>query len=185
MNANPGITGILTLETEQFEDKRGSLSRLFDQTLWDKCDFDVTWRQAFVSRTDHRNTVRGLHYQFGDGAEAKMIAPLNGEFVWVCVDLREKSATFGNHVCYTMQPGLGEVIVIPAGFAHGCMSLTDAVEILILSNAEPAPELGGGIRWDDPQLGIKWPQLGNDVIISDDHDAYPGFDHFLETRGSL
>lgn len=179
------IDGIHLLDAGEFTDQRGSLLRLF-QSLDDlKTGFDTTWRQGFISRTTRRNTIRGLHYQYGESAEAKLISPLNGSLVWVVVDLRAGSGTFANWRSIEVSNDANQSLLIGPGFAHGCLSLSDDAEVVILSNAEHAPEQGGGIRWDDPTLSIVWPDLGGPPVISEEHGRYPDFSHFLETRGTL
>ena len=185
MSSSQELEGVSLLDIETFADHRGSLSRAYEAARIDGCDFDTTWRQAFVSRTEHRNTVRGLHYQFGDGAEAKLITPLSGELFWVSIDLREGSLTFGESVTVVLSRENGHALLVAPRFAHGCLSLTNDAEVFILSNINSAAEFAGGIHWNDPQLAIDWPALGGDPIISEDHASYPGFDQFIATRGHL
>ena len=185
MSPASNIEGLYFLESDEFSDHRGSLSRVFQSSGLTDLDFNTTWRQAFISRTTKKNTVRGLHYQYGDGEEAKLIIPLSGEMFWIAVDLRRESATFGAWQSAILSEGRGQALLVAPRFAHGCMSLSDSVEIFILSNADPAPDYGGGIKWNDPDLKIKWPVLEGEPIISEAHANFPDFAQFLRTRGKL
>ena len=185
MNNSSGIDGVHWVEAETFHDHRGSLSRLVDENLTRDIGFKSQWRQAFLSRTKKRNTIRGLHYQRDEGEEGKLISPVRGEMYWVAVDLRSGSSTFAKYASATISPDNNRSLLVEPGFAHGCFSISDDADIYILSSADPAPNYGGGIRWDDPQLAIDWPEFDGEVIISEAHAAFPSFAEFRRTVDAL
>ncbi|PPR64030.1 MAG: dTDP-4-dehydrorhamnose 3,5-epimerase [Alphaproteobacteria bacterium MarineAlpha4_Bin2] len=179
------MEGVHLLPPTEIVDERGSLAKLIDRGASTLEGYVPVWRQAFISRTRQRNTVRGLHYQFGEGVEGKMISPLKGRMLWVLVDLRCGSKTFGQWMSSVISPEMNKSLLVEPRFAHGCYSLTNDVELLILSDAEAAPEFSGGIFWNDKGLAIDWPADPKPPIISEAHSAYPDFSAFIRDRGAL
>ncbi|MEC8201265.1 MAG: dTDP-4-dehydrorhamnose 3,5-epimerase family protein [Pseudomonadota bacterium] len=185
MNNSFGIDGVHWIDAETFHDRRGSLSRLIDENLTRDIGFKSEWRQAFLSRTKKRNTIRGLHYQRHEGKEGKLISPVSGDIYWVAVDLRGGSSTYAKYASATISSDNNRSLLVEPGFAHGCFSISDETDIYILSSADPAPNYGSGIRWDDPQLAIDWPEFDGEVIISEAHADFPSFAEFQRTVGAL
>lgn len=176
----PGLFDVVAPSTP---DERGSLFKMFDCASYADANAAPRWDQIIHSHTAKVNTIRGLYIQPAPFTEGKMVACLNGETWWVVVDLRAGSATFGAWEGVTMKPG--SAILIERGFAHGCLSLTDGVDLILLADNVHAHAEGVGIRWDDPDLAIDWPLQGRPPIISAAHAAYRSFADFQAKYGAI
>lgn len=104
-----------------------------------------------------RGVLRGLHYQLSASAQGKLVRVVAGAAFDVAVDLRRASRTFGQWVSATLSAENQQMLYIPPGFAHGFLALAEGTELLYKTTAEYAPADERGIRWDDPDLGIRWP----------------------------
>jgi dTDP-4-dehydrorhamnose 3,5-epimerase len=104
---------------------------------------------------------------------------------WVSVDLRRGSTSFGRWQGFELSPEGNNALYVPAGFAHGCLSLTDDVNLMILADKDFSPAHGIGIVWNDSELGIDWPLQGIKLLISDQHAAFEPFTRFRERYGGL
>ena len=100
--------------------------------------------------------------------------------LWVIVDLRKGSPTFGQHVTFEISKDMTESIYVPKGCAHGCLSLSDDCELIIKSNAFFVEGNGTGIKWDDSQLGIDWGVHKNELTILERDRDYLSFQSFLD-----
>lgn len=128
--------------------------------------------------------VRGMHYQLPPHDQGKLVIVIEGEAYDVFVDLRKGSKTYGKF--YGVRLGVcekaGEAVMlwIPRGFAHGFMSLKQGTILqYLVTGGEYAPESEGGLRWDDPELGIEWPIPENGKVIVHERDAaFPNFSTF-------
>ena len=116
-------------------------------------------------------TVRGLHFQAPPRAQAKLVRCGRGAIFDVAVDIRRGSPTFGQWVGYELSAENGRQLFIPAGFAHGFMTLEPDSEIVYKVSDYYAPETEGALHWDDPAIGIKWPLKGDAILSAKDADA--------------
>ena len=174
------INGLELFQPFTFKDHRGSLSKPFDYgtAISQKYHFDV--KQIIISKTAQKNTIRGMYIQIPPYGERKVIMPLKGDMFWVAVDLRKNSITFGKWCGVVLSDRTQETcLYIPNGFAHGCISLTDNVELLILADQIHMPDTGLAFRWDDPTVNIKWP-TETQPIISNDHAQAQDFENFIK-----
>ncbi len=110
-------------------------------------------------------TIRGFHYQLPPYPQPKLIRVTRGRIFDVNVDLRKGSPTFGRHVATELDPEGWNQILVPAGFAHCYCTLTDDTEVIFKLGCEYAPRYARGLRWNDPDLGIKWPVGEADAIV--------------------
>jgi dTDP-4-dehydrorhamnose 3,5-epimerase len=104
-------------------------------------------------------TIRGLHYQLPPSAQGKLLQVLCGRVLDVAVDVRRGSATFGRHVAVELAADDGRQLFVPAGFAHGFMTLEADTLVAYKVTATYDPMAERGIAWDDPDLAIAWPKL--------------------------
>ncbi len=151
------LSGVVIVQTKQIEDERGAFRRLF-------CDNEL---QAIVdqrkvvqinqSRTKQVGAVRGMHFQRSPHAEVKLIRCLRGRVWDVAVDLREDSPTFLRWHAEILSPENAHMLVVPEGCAHGFQVLEPDSELLYLHTAHYEPSAEGGVRHDDPLVGIEWP----------------------------
>lgn len=112
-----------------------------------------------------RGTVRGFHYQLPPFGQGKLIRVTRGRMLDVNVDLRRGSPTFGRHVMAELDPEGWNQILVPAGFAHCYLTLTDDCETIFKLDQEFAPGHARGLAWNDPDLGIDWPITEAEAIV--------------------
>jgi len=149
--------GLKRITRQRLGDERGFLARLF-------CSEELAvagWRRPIAqinhTYTAKRGTLRGMHYQRPPHAEMKLVSCIRGEVFDVAVDLRAGSPTFLQWHAETLSADNGRALLIPEGFAHGFQTLSDDCEMLYLHTAAHTPDAEGGLRVDDPRLGITWP----------------------------
>ena len=174
------LKGVFTIQLESYKDFRGGLVRTYDKCKFDEFGIDSNWSQESISTTSKKNTLRGLHVSLPPTVEGKLINHSRGAMLWVIVDLRKDSFTFGHHEKFEISKAQTESIFVPKGFAHGCLSLSDNCELIIKSNAFFVEQNGTGIRWDDPQLGIDWGVHERNLSILKRDGNYPLFQSFLD-----
>ena len=124
------------------------------------------------SMSSVKGTLRGIHFQKGDKAQAKLVRCVRGAVLDVAVDLRHESPTYKQWVAVELSAENKKQLLIPRGFGHGFVTLTDEVEFLYKADNYYAPEADGGLRWNDPELNIDW---GVNSPILSDKDAKAPF----------
>ena len=151
------LAGLVLVETMSLKDERGQFTRLFCDSECSELRPQLHWTQINLSRTSHKGTVRGMHFQHTPSAEAKLIRCLRGGVFDVAVDLRAGSPTFLHWYAAELNESSSVQIFIPEGFAHGFQTFTDDVEMLYLHTVAWSREHEDTLRHDDPKLGISWP----------------------------
>jgi dTDP-4-dehydrorhamnose 3,5-epimerase len=161
------LRGAFIIDLERREDSRGFFARSFCQKeLADHgCNPNVV--QANVSRSIHRGTIRGMHFQYPPHAEAKMVRATRGAILDVAVDLRPESTTFLQHVAVELSADNGRALYIPERFAHGFQTLEATTDVFYLASASYAPGGDGGLSPFDPRLAIPWPLPVSEVSPKD------------------
>ncbi len=165
------IQDLMVVETTPHTDSRGSFTRLFcEQEL---CTLIGSRRimQINHSRTVTVGAVRGMHFQYPPNAEMKLVRCLSGRVWDVAVDLRAQSPTFLHWHAEELSPINARMMVIPEGFAHGFQVIEPESELLYLHTALYVPGIEGGLQYDDPKLGIRWPL--NVTDLSDRDSKHP------------
>jgi dTDP-4-dehydrorhamnose 3,5-epimerase len=150
------LDGVVVIETDPFQDKRGAFSRMFCARELEGIIGPRSIVQINRSRTNAVGAVRGLHYQQSPNAEMKLVSCLRGSVWDVAVDLRRGSATFLQWHREELSPGNGRTLVIPEGCAHGFQVMEAGSELLYLHTAFYNPASEGGVQPTDPLLGILW-----------------------------
>ncbi len=151
------IPAVHLIELEQRRDARGFFARLSCQAEVAEAGLTGNWLQINNSLTADAGVVRGLHFQRPPSAEVKMVRCVRGAIFDVAVDLRDGSPSFGQWVGRTLTADSRDMLYIPEGFGHGFQSLEPDSEIIYFNTANYAPELEGGVRYDDADIGIDWP----------------------------
>ncbi len=153
----------------RFGDARGWFSESW-RADWDLFEANpcVQDNHAFSAQA---NTVRGLHFQYGPSVQAKLLRVVTGAILDVAVDIRQGSPTYGRHVAARLTAEGGEQLFVPHGFAHGYATLTPDTHVLYKVDAPYDPTREGAVRWDDPALGIEWPE--GEAHLSDKDRAAP------------
>lgn len=182
---DPKFESVVSGKAVRIADERGVLTKVIADGGFTVPAFTGAPKQVLHSGTACRGTLRGLHAQAAPYTEAKLIVSITGRMYWVAVDLRKDSATFARWQGFELSPEGEGALYVPAGFAHGCLSLTDDVNLLILADKDFSPGHGIGIAWNDPELAVDWPHDGMKLLISDQHAAFPSFTRFREGYGGL
>jgi dTDP-4-dehydrorhamnose 3,5-epimerase len=153
------IPDVILIKPKVFGDARGFFIESYKQSLFEKHGITNNFIQDNHSMSA-KGVLRGLHYQLNPQAQGKLVRCVNGAVFDVAVDIRRGSPTFGKWVSYELSAENKYILWIPAGFAHGFITLENNTEFLYKTTAEYAPELDRGIKYDDPAIGIKWPDIG-------------------------
>lgn len=167
---------VMLLETNTFSDHRGYFRETYRRSLLtDLLGPEIDFVQDNQSWSAKAGTLRGLHFQLPPRPQAKLVSVACGEIYDVTVDLRPKSPTYGQWEGFVLNAEKGQRLFVPAGFAHGFLTLTDHVLVCYKASGYFAPECDSGLKWNDPDLKIDWPLNGREVIISDKDAALPLF----------
>ena len=163
------LEGVRLILLEQSKDDRGYFLRTFCKKDYQTQGIDFQIVQINRSFNSQSGTLRGLHFQKRPYAEAKIIQVLQGAILDVIVDLRPKSATYGQWISEVLSNQNRKVLYVPKGFAHGYQTLTDNCEIEYFMDQFYHPESASGIRWNDPHFKITWP-LNNPLFSTKDNN---------------
>ena len=160
------IKGVFIIEPKVYNDARG-----YFMEAWKQAEFDEhVGRTVFIQDNESKSSygvLRGLHFQKGDASQAKLVRVIKGKVLDVAVDLRKSSPTFGQHVMVELSEENKRQFFIPRGFAHGFLVLSDEAIFTYKVDNPYAPQADGGIRWNDPALGIEWPIDPTKVLTSE------------------
>ena len=161
------IEGLVIVEPKVFGDHRGFFMESWSERAFAEAGLNYTFVQDNHSSSTVKGTLRGIHFQRGDKAQAKRVRCVRGRVLDVAVDLRPGSPTYKKWVAVELSEENKRMVMIPRGFGHGFVTLTDNVEFLYKADNPYAPESEGGIRWNDPELNIDW-GLQNPVLSDKD-----------------
>ena len=169
------IPDVLVVEPRVFGDDRGFFLETYHAERFREQGLDVTFRQLNTSRS-RRGTLRGLHYQV-ERPQGKLVRVVRGTVFDVAVDLRRSSPTFGRWVGEELSEDNKRQVWIPGGFAHGFLALSDDAELVYACTDVWVPEYDRCLRWDDAQVGVRWPlAAGEAPLLSPKDAAAPGLD---------
>lgn len=152
------IKGVKIIEPRVFNDARGYFFESFEERVFQREVADVHFVQDNESYSEGP-VVRGLHFQRGEHAQAKLVRVVEGCVLDVAVDLREGSPTFGKHVAVELSDENKRQFFIPRGFAHGFALLSPKAKFQYKCDNYYCPESEDGIAFNDPQLGIDWKRI--------------------------
>ena len=169
------IDGPLIIEPRVFGDRRGYFFESFSMRDFAAHAGDIEFVQDNESFSAKRGVLRGLHFQKGDKAQAKLIRVVRGRVLDVAVDIRPGSPTFGKYVSVELSGENKRQFFIPRGFAHGFLVLEDDTVFVYKCDNYYAPEAEGSFRWNDPYFGIDWGVSPEEVILSDKDAKAPFF----------
>lgn len=151
------LAGVWIIDPELREDERGFLARTYCENEFAAHQLNTYWPQCNLTLTRKLGMVRGLHYQAEPKPEIKLIRCSVGAVFDVVVDVRRQSATFGRWEAFELTAQNRRLLYVPGGFAHGFQCLTDNCELFYQMSEFYVAELARGLRWNDPQVGIRWP----------------------------
>ncbi len=168
-----GIAGVVRIQPAVFADSRGFLLESWQARKFAAAGIDAQFVQDNHSRSV-RHTLRGLHYQI-ENAQGKLVRVVTGAVYDVVVDIRRSSPSFGRWYGTILSEDNHEMLWVPAGLAHGFLVLSERADFLYRCTDFYAPQYERAIRWDDPDLAIRWPLApGTQPLLSaKDADAPP------------
>lgn len=161
------IPEVIIFEPTVYGDDRGYFCESFNQRAFENAvGRPVNFVQDNHSKS-RKGVLRGLHYQLAPQAQGKLVRCTVGEVFDVAVDIRQGSATYGKWVGVILNAENKRQLWIPEGFAHGFMALSESVEFLYKTTNYYSPQHERSIRWDDAEIGIAWPSIDVELIISE------------------
>jgi dTDP-4-dehydrorhamnose 3,5-epimerase len=165
------LPGVWLIDLELRTDERGFLTRTYCETEFSELGLNTRWPQNNLTLTKKRGMVRGMHFQAEPKPEVKLIRCTGGAICDVLVDVRRDSATFGRWQSFELTGENRRTLYVPAGIAHGFQCLADNAEVVYHMSEFYYPDLARGIRWNDPQVGIRWPLA--EQLLSERDQALP------------
>lgn len=160
------IEGVYIIEPKVFGDERGYFMETYNEKDFKEAGLDYCFVQDNQSKS-HKGVLRGLHYQ-RNYPQAKLVRVIQGEVFDVAVDLRKNSPTYGKWVGVVLSSENKKMFMIPRGFAHGFVVLSETAEFVYKCDDIYHPEDEGGIMWNDPDVGIDWPYKGEPSLSEKD-----------------
>jgi len=167
-----GFEGLFIIETKRFGDARGYFSETYNYRDLKQLGIEIPFIQDNQSRSA-RGVMRGLHYQNAPHAQTKLVRVLSGTILDVVVDLRKDSKTFAKTFHLEMNSENNRQILVPKGFGHGFIVLSESAELLYKTDEFHFTESEGGILFNDPVLKIDWRIPEKDMIISERDRKHP------------
>ncbi|WP_078543694.1 dTDP-4-dehydrorhamnose 3,5-epimerase [Litchfieldia alkalitelluris] len=165
------IEGVLVIEPSVFGDHRGWFMETYSDSKFKEAGIDLNFVQDNQSFSATKGTLRGLHYQLNPKAQTKLVRCTKGSIFDVAVDIRKGSPTYGQWYGIELSAENKKQLLVPKGFAHGFMTLTDDVEVQYKVDELYAPDCDRGIIWNDPDIGIEWPMDITPVLSGKDEKA--------------
>ena len=167
------IPDVKLLTPRRFEDARGFFSESFNEKTWKEAGFSAHFVQDNHAYSVDKCVVRGLHFQLPPAQQDKLIRVTRGAILDEAVDIRRESPTFGQHVTAVISAENWRQIWVPAGFAHGYVTLDEHTEVIYKVTNLYAPSLDRGLRWNDPVLQIDWGIGEAEAILSEKDRKQP------------
>lgn len=168
------LLDVYIIEPKVFGDKRGWFMESWSKKNMEQAGFKYNFVQDNQSFSSVKGTIRGLHFQKGEHCQAKLVRCTKGAVIDVAVDIRKGSPTYKKWISIELSAENKRQLLIPRGFAHGFLTLTDEVEFLYKADNYYCLESEGSIRWNDSQININW-GIENPIVSDKDANA-PFFD---------
>lgn len=167
------LPGVLEITPKRFGDHRGFFSETWNKVSWAAAGIDLDFVQDNHSLSAAKGTLRGLHFQAPPHAQDKLVRVIAGAILDVAVDVRKGSPTYGNWVGVELSSDNGKQLLVPKGYLHGFLTLTADCQVVYKCTDVYAPDCDGGVRWDDPDIGIDWGVDADAVTLSDKDKVAP------------
>jgi dTDP-4-dehydrorhamnose 3,5-epimerase len=167
------IPGAYVIDPERLEDERGFFARAWCQREFKAHGLNTELAQCNISYNRRKGTLRGMHYQSAPHTETRLVRCTSGAVYDVIVDLRLQSSTFKRWFSIELTAENRRMLYIPEGLAHGFLTLRDDTEVFYQMSEFYAPEFARGVRWNDPALGIEWPDKIQ--VMAERDRLYPDF----------
>lgn len=170
------LKGCFVIEPTIFKDDRGYFFESFNHREFCKAiGQEVNFVQDNQSYSK-KGVLRGLHFQKGEHAQAKLVSVLDGRIQDVVVDLRKNSPTFGEHLSIELDNENKRQLFVPRGFAHGFLTLSESARVLYKCDNYYNKEAEGGIRYDDQKLKLEWQLNTSDLVLIEKDRKLPFWD---------
>lgn len=166
------LNDLFIIEPKVFSDSRGYFFESYSQKIFEQAGLKYNFVQDNESRSLY-GTLRGLHFQKGDFAQAKLVRAVQGEILDVAVDLRKNSKTYGQHFSVVLSAENKRMMMIPRGFAHGFVVLSESAIFSYKCDNFYAPGSEGGLHYADPDLGINWRVPADKILLSEKDRVNP------------
>ena len=173
------LEGVFKIESKAFADERGYFMESFKESEFEQAGINFKFRQDNHSFSK-AGVIRGLHFQKHPNEQGKLVSVISGEIFDVAVDIRFGSETFLKWVGVILSEENRAMLWIPPGFAHGFQALRDS-HVYYKATAEFSQKDDAGIRWNDPIIGVKWPQ--QKPVLSEKDANLPLLEEFDNKRG--
>ena len=160
------IEGPLEVVPRKLEDERGYFSEIFRLAVFVERAGPVEFVQENQSLSVRTGTIRGIHFQLHPAAQGKLVRCLAGSVLDVAVDLRRNSRTYGHSISAVLTPHDNNQLWIPVGFGHAFCTLQPNSVISYRVTNYYSPQYDKGVAWDDPEIGIEWPDLADPATLS-------------------
>ena len=164
------IEDVLIIEPKVFGDHRGWFTETYSKEKFRELGIDIDFIQDNHSLSAQKGTLRGLHFQLNPKAQTKLVRCTIGKILDVAVDIREGSPTYKKWVAVELSEENKKQLLVPKGFAHGFITLTDNVEVQYKVDEYYSPENDRSIRFDDPEIGVDW-GIENPILSDKDLNA--------------
>ena len=151
------LKGAFIIDLERRNDERGFFARAFCQNEFREHELKPIIAQANIASNLKKSTLRGMHFQYPPAAETKLVRCTRGAILDIIVDLRPESRTYLEHIAVELNEDNMTSLYVPERFAHGYQALRDGTDTSYQVGEFYAPAAEGGLRHDDPQLGLQWP----------------------------
>ena len=174
------LDGVYIIEPTIFRDARGYFYESYNRNAFEKAGLHYTFVQDNQSMSSY-GTIRGIHFQKGDFAQAKLVRALQGTILDIVVDLRAGSPTYGQHVAVELSEDNHRQLLIPRGFGHGFSVLSETAVFSYKCDNFYAPAHEGSVRFDDPELAIDWRIDMKKALLSDKDRQAPDFRTYSQT----
>ena len=171
--AETALPGVLILTPRRFGDARGWFEETWSARVLAEAGFTRPFVQDNHAVSARRGVLRGLHFQAPPRSQDKLLRCARGAVLDVAVDIRRGSPTYGRAEAVELSEENGRQLLVPRGFAHGYLTLTDRADVLYKVTDGYAPETEGGLLWSDPALGIEWPVGAEEAVVNARDAAWP------------
>ncbi len=166
------LSGAMLIEPKVFTDDRGAFWEFYKQDIFSQNGIP----EPFVQDNQNisgKGILRGLHWQAAPMAQSKLVRAVTGSVFDVIVDLRKDSKTYGRWHGETLSAVNRKILYVPVGFAHGFLSLEEGSEVHYKVSNLYSPPHERGLVWNDPRVGIRWPEVGVPIRVSARDQAFP------------
>jgi len=168
------LAGLKLIIPRLFHDERGYFCEIYKKSDFRQQGIKELFIQDNFSLS-RQGVLRGLHFQLPPYTQGKLVQCVRGQIFDVAVDIRVDSVTFGRWHSFDLSENNHHILYIPAGFAHGFLTLSADALVMYKATKEYAPEADRGIIWNDPEVAIKWPIIDN-IIVSEKDKLHPTLD---------